>query len=591
MSIEDYNTATIEKAFDYLDEYNSSSDTNNETSETVNKCYIIDEIDDFTTQNVRPGEICTIETAQSYGIFGKDKYFNNVLWERDAINTYSDNSDENLAYSLCTVDEKTAYTNCVLSTKNPWKSLSSDGSYCMLPVDIPLPDNLRYVQDSTKIQKPPNIPYTISTKDICKERWYDWFSIPDYHLGNMYSSNETTGKCMKPCDLGKIPGEDDGKCINRESYSRGYYKDDFYYLPISLIFLLGSTKESLLKRHKREISGFRSHVKNISIDNDIYNNIMTDDVTQNNIYNSIKNDLRNHIHVFLNQPFDDTYIMEPSNAIQSLSSIQNIMSYQNILDAYNIAAKFFVLSENKDNEEKFNVWKTELADINNYDITDPRFYKQLLILKKACNVLFDGKNSYSRDKVLYRLNIDLQDTDLVKQPLIFKITEEDSVMAMSKNIAHVPVDKIDSMEEANKRRSDKLMSMQTTDNTGDGSGDSNKLTQVEEDNDDENTLSSNRGGGSSGSTSNILAQIVAITAIVLFLILVTMIVIILGNFFWYYIAEFLNMIIISFAYLLYGLRDLFRMKWTPSKLNMDITELQKTFINKKIMTDLTRIKT
>lgn len=588
MSIEDYNTDAIDLAFDHLETYNSSSGGNIETKESPNKCYIIDEVDDFTIDSVGPGEVCTIETAQSYGIFGKDEYFNSLLRERNDINTYSNGSEANLTYSLCSVVDDKAYANCSLSTKNPWKSLNKEGEYCMLPIDIPLPTGLTYNDDSTMINKPPDIPYTLSSQYICKNRWYDWFSIPDYHLGNMYSSNENSGKCMKPCEIGTVPDENnDNKCVNRDSYSRGYFKSDFYYTPLSLVLLLGSTKEMLLKKHKKEIARYRSYMKGISMDYEIYNSIMTDEITQNNIYESIKADLRYHIKEFLKKPFDDTYILVPSKQIQNLNSVKKMMSKENIMDAYNIAAKYFILSVNKNKEDEFETWKKELADINGYDVTDDKFYKQLLILKKACNILFDNKSSYSRDNVLYNINIDLNPGEAVKQSIEFEISETDSILAMSKNSAEVDVKKIDSMDDTLTRRSELL---QNTDNKEEEDGD--EMTHIDNHDELDDTTLAIPGTipSKSSNTSSTLAQIIAVTAVVLFMILVIAIVIILGNFFWYYIAEFLNMLIISFAYLIYGIRDLFRMKWTPSALNMEISELQKTFVNKKIMTDLSRFK-
>jgi hypothetical protein len=589
MSIEDYNTDAIDLAFDHLETYNSSGvGGSNETKESPNKCYITDEIDDFSIESVAPGEVCTIEMAQSYGIFGKDEYFNSLLRERNDINTFSDNSEENLTYSLCSIIEDKTYANCALSTKNPWKSLNQDGEYCMLPIDIPLPKGLTYNDDSTMINKPPDIPYTLSSQDICKHRWYDWFSIPDYHLGNMYSSNENTGKCMKPCEIETIPDDDnDDKCINRESYARGFFKSDFYYIPLALVLLLGSTKETLLRKHKKELVKYRSYMKGISMDYEIYNSIMSDETTQNNIYESIKADLRHHIKEFLNKPFDDTYILVPSKQIQNLNSVKTMMSKENLLEAYDIAAKYFVLSVNKDNEDDFEKWKKELADINGYNVTDDKFYKQLLILKKACNILFNNKSSYSRDNVLYNINIDLKPGEAVKQSIEFEITETDSIMAISKNSAEVDVKKIGDMDDILKRRKEILSKGTGNENleTGD------EITQIDEEDEIRTTLAiPGTISSSKSNTSSTLAQIIAVTAVVLFVIFIIMIVLILGNFFWYYIAEFLNMLIISFAYLIYGIRDLFRMKWTPSALNIEISELQKSFVDKKIMTDLSRFK-
>ena len=63
MSIEDYNTDAIDLAFDHLETYNTSPDENNEIKETANKCYITDEVDDFTVETIAAGEVCTIKLA------------------------------------------------------------------------------------------------------------------------------------------------------------------------------------------------------------------------------------------------------------------------------------------------------------------------------------------------------------------------------------------------------------------------------------------------------------------------------------------------------------------------------------------------
>lgn len=595
MSIEDYNTDAIDLAYDYLETYNSSSGKGGkEINESANKCYVLDDVDDFTTETVKPGEVCTIETAQTYGIFGKDKYFNSLLQERNDVNTYSNGSDANLTYSLCSViDSDKAYMNCALSTRNPWKSLNEDGHYCMLPIEIPLPDSMTYDDTKVMINKPSDIPFTMSKKDMCSYRWYDWFSIPDYHIGNTYSSN--TSKCMSPCEIGYIPTDID-KCTNRESFKKGYYEKDFYYLPISLVLLLGSTKDSLLEKHKQEIANIRSKMSGVSMDYEIYNTIMTDKKTQDDIYENIKTDLKNHIRDFLIKPIDDTNILVPSKSIQNLNSVQMIMSKDNIVDAYNIAARYFIISTNPEKEDEFDKWKKDLSDINGYEITDDKFYKQLLILKKACNILFDNKTAYSRDNVLYSINMNLEPGEAVKQPIVFTITEKDSILAMSKNSAEVPIDKMDMKEEATKIREQELSSQQqvqidNSDNGGVPISQASSVASTSSDSSDiDTTLALNRKGTTKSNSSSIVAQIIAIFVIVLFGMFVISIIIILGNFFWYYIAEFKNMIIISFAYMLYGVRDLFRMKWTPSALNIEMAELQKSFVNRKIMTDMTRFK-
>ena len=59
------------------------------------KCYIPDEIDDYSTKIIQTGEVCTIETAKEYGIFGKNTYFNSLIPidEKPKIDIHIDNID------------------------------------------------------------------------------------------------------------------------------------------------------------------------------------------------------------------------------------------------------------------------------------------------------------------------------------------------------------------------------------------------------------------------------------------------------------------------------------------------------------------
>jgi hypothetical protein len=227
------------------------------TPEDPNKCYVADQIDDNTIDTIQTGEVCTIETAKQYGIFGKNSIFNGIIpsSEKTKIDVHKDNTDnENLDYALCSVKETNAYKNCVLTTKNPWKSINASKEFCRLPEDIILPSGLKYNPSTKYIDKPSKIPLSIDTSALCQERWYDWFTVPDWHFGNGYRSigEGADKKCYKPCALGKVPtkelnGQLYNKCISKAFYEFGFYASNFNYLPIALIVLLGSNKESLLK--------------------------------------------------------------------------------------------------------------------------------------------------------------------------------------------------------------------------------------------------------------------------------------------------------------------------------------------------------
>ena len=71
----------------------NSNQTLDINTENDSKCFVADYVDDYAIKAVQAGEVCTIETARKYGIFGKTSYFNSIIPkdERDKIDTFIDN--------------------------------------------------------------------------------------------------------------------------------------------------------------------------------------------------------------------------------------------------------------------------------------------------------------------------------------------------------------------------------------------------------------------------------------------------------------------------------------------------------------------
>lgn len=376
---------------------------------------------------VSAGEVCTIQSAIQYGIFHTRDFFNNKIpqAEIEKIDKKAENKSE-YEYSLCSTKDDKAYKNCVLSTNNPWKTLRE--GVCIPPLlneslMTKLSHNnelvnigLTYNKDSKVFDKPAKIPANLPINKYCQDKWYDWFSIPDYHHGNRYSSvfiNPEKTQCYAPCQIGYLPYTENGienKCISKLEFDNGKYEKSFSYLPISLILLLGSTKDTLLTKHTELMtSTYTSMQANYTHDNLVYTKILTDINTSNNIYEHIKVQLRSSItELFSKADFDITNITPDMQPSEDMSL--PIMTGDKILDAYNIAKYFFDLVNNS-KEKK--VWKVEnnqsityqqlydaylhkLSDINGYDISSSKFTKLITIFKKACNVSFDAKSIYSR---------------------------------------------------------------------------------------------------------------------------------------------------------------------------------------------------
>lgn len=583
---------------DILTTYNDSGNQPTDTPvEDPQKCVVMNDIDDYSTKTIATGEVCTIETAKMYGIFGKDKYFNSSVPtnERSDINLFIDNvHNKNLNYSLCSVDKNNyAYQNCVLTTNNPWKSINGTNEYCMLPIDITLPEHLVYNTESKKIDKPPDIPLYKAKKDCCQEKWYDWFSIPDFHLGNRayFHQDSSNVKCYAPCDIGSVPDPENNneKCISKNRYYYGLYANSLNYLPISFILLLGSTKDSLLKKHKEVLTNERNKLKNkgeLTMDFELYNNILTNQVTQDNIYNVIKEDLRPLIRKLLSYPIDESNIIPPDPDIQTRSA--ELMTKENIADAYDIAKTFYELSTTPDKTKEFFEWKKKLAEISGFNMTDEKFFKQLLLLKKACNVAFDNKTSYSKDKILYVVNQDPEPSDPVRNPIVFDITNKDITLAISSNSSENS-DKAESIlasENVSERRAQILQEEDKIQSEINDSGlelnldtpDPTKYDQVHKDHEESQpqpTMDKQK------------IFMVTVFTIVITIFIIALLIII-ARALWPYVSGFLNNVISGFIYMIYYTRDMFRGKYSPSRLNFEVLELQRSFLIKKIKKDMTR---
>jgi hypothetical protein len=399
------------------------------------------------TETVNTGEVCTISSAMKYNIFDKIKYFDNSkLPEQDIFNIdkHINNAvDKTLPYSLCSIDDNNANVaieNCVLSYDNPWKTLKKPGSSnCSLPNKIELPPGLSY--DKTGDIIIPDPIFRHKTKvGYCQEKWYDWFTIPDYHLGNKVTVLNQADKprnilkCYKPCNIGYIPRDNNNilfinNCVLKDYYNYGLYKGTFHYLPISLILLLGSTEESLKSYYRLTLNNAKQNIidNNLILDHEVYNNLYNDSDTFSRLYNNnsdpndrgIKFSIKNRINELFTIPFEVENIIVPDNNVIEIS--KPIITKIKIQQAYDICKKLYDLSVDAKKQTLLNEWLTSLASVSDQDTNCNKFKKQLLILKKACNVTFDGKTPYSKDYILYNLNKDIDINEVPNPPIEFNL--------------------------------------------------------------------------------------------------------------------------------------------------------------------------
>ena len=575
--------------YDQVKEYNSKSSEPPKTpidiKETPQKCVFESENDDSIVK-IQPGEVCTIDAAKSYGVFGKDKYFNDLLSTEETSETdvfLRNDEDKKYKYSFCenTSDNK-VYQNCSISTGNPWKTIDSTKQYCMLPLETldesVLPKGLTIIEGTKTIQKPAEIPVVQSKKTFCQEKWYDWFTIPDYHHENTYTietNSSNVAKCYVPCNIGFVPHRTNkGNCMRKQDLEYGKYANSFHYLPIPLIILLGSTREDILSIYKQNVIKTRNNTNDISLDIDVLGDLLNNEKSKIKIFEDIKQDMNYHINQLLSLPFDETNIIPPTDEKQQL-----IFDVEKIEIAYKIAKNFHdVLRNNKTNPENFQNFKKNLCSINGLQMNENKFFKQLLVLKRACNVVFDNKSKYSSDVILYTLNKNKKENE-VKPPLVFEITDDDIILSLSNNTAE-------------RTRRDETVSSQ--------SDIEDRKKQVKNENDytkEDIKQSFEFVSNEYDEKNDSLLQEVTVKKswfydpityisgffLIIFIVLGVYILYLVSNMFWNPISTILNNIILSYYSIIFRINDL--LSGGPSTYHLKMNELQQGFLESKLSHD------
>jgi hypothetical protein len=385
-----------------------------------------------TTITVNAGEVCTIETAKLYNIFDTTKYFSeSKISNSQEIATY--NKTEFKPYSLCHFENNIAYTNCAIQTSNKWKTLVKGNTFaddaCILPLDIKLPnhfESMGITLTSAQLKMTSNFYAFKDVKDFCQEKWYDWFSIPDYYHDNKYALNDNN--CKAPCPISFIPNPNNlNTCILKKDIPLSFslYAPEFHYTPIQLIMLLGSTNESLYKYHQKNLNDSCNIIlndKTLMAERALIDDIKSKK-TFDNIYNSlIKPELRSRIKTLLELPFDESTIIPPKYYTQALTDkVKELINIDIIKDTYDIALNFsnMILSFNNGKIDEWNKQITNLIDISGVQKEDKLYWKQLNIFKRACSVAFDNNSSYSKKLLGDSL-----------QPLNFSISVDDKLKSL-----------------------------------------------------------------------------------------------------------------------------------------------------------------
>ena len=221
-------------------------------------------------ETVSAGEVCTIQAAKDLGIFDR-KFILPPTY--NSVRTYNKSLDQqkNITDTLCTVSPVTdqATLLCPLVRRsNPNSPLnitepagigftSKPGGKC---ITAECPTGFIEDEKNNNLCKKPTKPRVVPLNLRNDEQYDDWYTVPNYHLGNKYASSNTVH--FAPCPGNSIPYysidpvdnmmlDSDMKdqvdvCVDKSLYMGGKYSEVPNFCPVSLIKRVGSSREELL---------------------------------------------------------------------------------------------------------------------------------------------------------------------------------------------------------------------------------------------------------------------------------------------------------------------------------------------------------
>lgn len=381
-------------------------------------------LSDENVSNIEIGEQCTYKIAEEYNISKNNKFDVSIIskTDQDKINKYID--DKEYSYSLCDKINDNFYYNCALDKKNIWLTKDNNNK-CKINENIVLPPNkLEKNENITSLKKPQQFTAIKDISDLsddtnilCNERWYDWFTIPDYHNGNKYTKEIVNGvyTCLKPCNFGSIISSDTkdssaflgdikNKCINRDLIDNGRLKNTLLFTPYAIIFLFGLTKNDLIDLYKYELNNIQSIIDennnkseklyDFEIHNNLFKEIKENDTTLEKIVNDIKIVMKRSIRQLVTEPISHLNIIPPHDNLAKLN--EEPKKYYNnekyIKKAYEISIKLNKYLSDVSLKSDFYLWKKQLQEINDFDINSWEFNKILLLLQSSCMLCFGYQN-------------------------------------------------------------------------------------------------------------------------------------------------------------------------------------------------------
>lgn len=328
------------------------------------------------TTKVTPGEVCTLEVAKQLGIDDPDNYFTGDFSATKTLNATIDDSDDNRIDTLCyksnMIDKEEFYPHCILEHGPGYVRKKGSPDTCKT-VECPPEFTFDASKNACKKKEKDAL---ILKKNKCSERWNDWFTIPNYHLGNKYQSIDKN--CYTPCENSFIPSysidpidenESSDKpdyCMHKYNYLGGKYKDSADYCPIAVIKNIGNTKQDFKYEYEKMI---KNTVNSSKEKEELFKNMD----------NEIKNITKNRENIITQNT------REPNS--EELIACNNLNTDERVAETYSICRN---LHTNEDSFiEKF------MQDGDSKSKAELRVNS----LKRACNSLYCSVNNNLTDAI------------------------------------------------------------------------------------------------------------------------------------------------------------------------------------------------
>lgn len=373
--------------------------------------------DEYNIQNlVIPSAVCSLDISKNNGWFNDNdtsSFFGNNEHLKKIENRIKTTTDDFLngekPFELCTTNEdfSKGYENCAITS--PWRTLNKENEKCQIK-EGKCPPSFEFKEGKCVIPLK-NMEYFQREKiGFCETKWYDWYSIPNYHLNNKYQKflrkgkqNLDVSRCFKPCKLGEIPynviskndyDENHNKCILKKDANFGLYSKN-NYCPIAVVLLLGTDKEKLAESYNnlklQHINKITKDIENKILPSHLEYEINDNNDTQKIIDEAFNEIVYNAKEYVMNSETRIDDLKKPIAGDIEFDKCIKLGNMYELLSAYDICSLLTNETQTKELKEK-------IKAIYNYQ-NETMLNKHMDLLQKACSKCFEIKQSNSFFKI------------------------------------------------------------------------------------------------------------------------------------------------------------------------------------------------